>query len=238
MVDPEKVSADPTPVPLVDGDRPMAIAHAFPTYVGLKDWNGIEDVADINARLRRAIYRKQGEDKDGIYRSNAAGTWHSDTELLKWIDVPELAKLFHNSFASYATTLGVSPAAQISFKLQAWAMVYSDRGYATVHTHPNCHFSGVYYLDNGDDDVKTMVTGAKAHPGDIEFVDGRPASGYQFPGVNFLPAFRLRPRAGELIVFPSWLPHFVHPVRGNKDRICIAANATIVNIKNPEGTKE
>jgi hypothetical protein len=126
----------------------------------------------------------------------------------------------------------------ISFRLQAWAMVYNDRGYATVHTHPNCHFSSVYYLDNGGDEIKTMVTGAKARPGDIEFVDGRPASGYQFPGVNFLPAFRLSPGPGEMIVFPSWLPHFVHPVVGDKDRICIACNASIVKIETPEGKKK
>lgn len=233
-----RVSADPETPKAQGGDRPLGIMEAFPTYVGLKDWNGIRDVEDINARLRRAIYRKQGSDPEGIYRSNTAGTWHSDTNLMKWIGVPELGEMFHNVFASYTTTLGVSKEAEIGFRFQAWAMVYNDRGYATVHTHPNAHFSAVYYLDNEVNEPITMATGAKAHPGDIEFVDGRPAAGYQFPGVNFLPAFRLRPRAGEMIVFPSWLPHFVHPMRGTKDRICIACNANIVKLNDPKkGTK-
>ena len=234
----DRVSADPEKPAIVNKDRPLGIMEAFPTYVGLKDWNGVFDVEDINARLRRAIYRKQGEDPVGVYRSNTGGTWHSDLKLLKWAEVPELGQMFHNVFSSYATTLGVSKESEIAFTMQAWAMIYNDRGYSTVHTHPNCHFSSVYYVDNEVSEPITMATGAKVHPGDIEFVDGRPAAGYQFPGVNFLPAFRLRPNAGEMIVFPSWLPHFVHPVVGKKDRICIACNASIVKITDPKEGKK
>ncbi len=213
---------------------PMSIMSAFPTNIGLKDWSVEAATKKINKKLRARIYQERGADGDGIYRSNTAGTWHSNTELMQWIGVPELGEMFHNAFASYMLTLGVSKDAEVGLKLQAWAMIYEDRGYATVHTHPNCHFSSVYYLDTPEDNERTMVTGAKTRPGDIEFVDSRAASGYQFPGVNFLPAFRLSPKEGEMIVFPSWLQHFVHPVQGDEDRICIAANATIVSLNTPK----
>jgi hypothetical protein len=31
-----------------------------------------------------------------------------------------------------------------------------------------------------------------------------------------------------ILVFPSWLPHFVHPVSGEEPRISIATNMTIM----------
>jgi len=208
--------------------NPLGIMTAFPTNIGMKTYT---DVDDLNNRLRTSIYKKRGEDHEGMYRSNTAGTWHSDTELMKWIDVPELQDMFSSCFRDYTQTYGVKQGASIGLKLQAWAMLYQDGGYATVHTHPNCHFSAVYYIDNASDEDsgRTMVTGCRSCPGDIEFVDSRATGGYQFPGVNFLPAFRLTPKAGMLIVFPSWLQHFVHPVIGKEDRMCIACNATIVS---------
>jgi hypothetical protein len=212
---------------------PLGIMSVFPTHIGQRQY----DAEGLNQKLISNIYRNKGEDSEGMYRSNAAGTWHSDTDLLSWIDEPDLGKMFQKSFCAYTQTYGVKPNAEIGLRLQAWAMVYKDGGYATVHTHPNCHMSAVYYLDNTSDDVdhgRKMVTGARACPGDIEFVDSRASGGYQFPGVNLLSAFRLTPTAGMMIVFPSWLQHFVHPIIGKKDRLCISCNATITSHNPPK----
>ena len=51
-----------------------------------------------------------------------------------------------------------------------------------------------------------------------------------FPGADFVAlgeSQRLTPRAGALIVFPSWLSHGVCPYRGNRERISIAINFSI-----------
>jgi uncharacterized protein (TIGR02466 family) len=222
-------------------EQPLGILEAFPTYVGIKNWQDEVDIDNINARLKKAIYKKQGQDPDGIYRSNTAGTWHSDDELLKWCEVPELSRMFHNVFSTYATTMGGPKDAKYHMKLQAWGMVYNDRGYATIHNHPNCHFSGVYYVDTGESNERTMVTGVRTFAGDIEFVDGRPTAGVKIADLNLTPAFRLSPDAGQMICFPNWLPHFVHPVVGERDRIAIACNATIIKIQkqeNPDDSHE
>ncbi len=212
-------------------ENPLGIMTAFPTYVGHKNFS---DVGGLNDRLRLSIYKNKASNPDGVTRSNTAGTWHSDIQLLKWIDVPELSDMFARSILQYTTSYGANPADEISLKMNAWAMIYNDGGYATVHTHPNCHYAAVYYLDNPGDEKRTMVTGIRTTPGDIEFVDTRGAQGCVQMSLNGEAAFRMQPRAGDMIVFPSWLPHFVHPVIGEEDRICIACNATVV--KHTKGT--
>lgn len=182
----------------------------------------------FNSTLRSEILGMRDSDPDGIYRSNQAGTWHSKDDLLQTLPSgQELSAMFFDCFRQYASTFANQPG-QLKMKLSAWAMVYSNGGYATVHTHPNCHFSAVYYVDSGPQPEEVTATGAAIQAGDIEFVDLRNAGAFKVPGLNLQPAARISPKSGRLIVFPSWLPHFVHPVRGDSLRIAVACNARIL----------
>lgn len=37
----------------------------------------------------------------------------------------------------------------------------------------------------------------------------------------------MQPKAGRLVMFPSWLLHQVRPYRGSRERISIAFNLTV-----------
>jgi hypothetical protein len=50
------------------------------------------------------------------------------------------------------------------------------------------------------------------------------------PGDPYGEPFRVRPRAGLLVVFPSWLYHWVHPYSGQGPRIAISFNATVAPV--------
>ena len=206
---------------------PLQIMTVFPTNVGVKLWAG-PDMEKFNEALRLNMYQERIRDPDGIYRSNAAGTWHSNDKLLHWTgDVgKQLGRMFGECFRTFLSTFGAPEKATAKIGLAAWGMIYSKGGYATVHTHPNCHMSGVYFVDDGHADEITMATGVRITPGDLEFVDTRGSSGLAAPDLHFNPAFRITPQAGTMVVFASWLPHFVHPV-GDAERISIACNATI-----------
>jgi hypothetical protein len=48
------------------------------------------------------------------------------------------------------------------------------------------------------------------------------------PGGNSVGATELlSPRAGVMLMFPSWLPHGVRPYHGDGDRISIAFNLAV-----------
>ncbi|MEP1929909.1 MAG: TIGR02466 family protein, partial [Roseibium sp.] len=93
-------------------------------------------------------------------------------------------------------------------------------GYNAPHTHPGAHWSGVYYVAQPESDV--------GDSGKIEFVAPR----VDLPHWEILQtsAFRLkrrfRPVAGEIILFPSYLLHWVYPNEADADRVTVAFNAT------------
>ena len=202
--------------------------QAFPTNFVLKDF----DDTKLNERLRASIWRERALDPEGIYRSNKSGTWHSKDDLLDKLgdDGITLKRMFGQAMVEWGTLLGLDPENDISMKLQAWAMVYSDRGYAAAHTHPNCHVSAVYYVDSTlSEQEQELATGVSVRPGDIEFIDTRRGGEQQLPFMRMNPGFIVPYQSGRMAVFPSWLPHYVHPVVGPGERISIACNGTFLS---------
>lgn len=104
-------------------------------------------------------------------------------------------------------------------RIESWANALRFGQYNTLHSHPNATWSGVYYLaDNETID---------AHPfsGKFEFTDPRPGASIHYrEGSNLYGRFLVNPNAGQLLMFPSWLEHMVHPYFGQGERISIAFN--------------
>ena len=213
------------------------VMTAFPTYVMTRQWEGVEA---FNDAMVHEIMKKRIKDPEGIYRSNASGTWHSDTKLMQWAGKPgkQLVKMYGQAFNQYCDVMGGKKGGEYQVQMSAWAMMYADRGYATPHTHPNCHFSGVYYVREGQATDLVMVTNARVRTGELEFVDTRGQAGHQVTGLLMQPSLRIVPKPGLMVIFPQWLPHFVHPVEGEQDRISIACNATIKYIPPKEEDKK
>ena len=222
--------------------KPVVQAYPiFLTTVYARNWK--EDPPDkfdweqMNNDLKVAILREQVKNPEGMYKSNAAGTWHSDTKLFDWANIEndagkKLRAMYSDLIKVYCQGLGADPTGTFKMHLSAWAMVYKDRGYATPHTHPNCHFAGVYYVDAGEPSPDmVMATGAKIKPGELEFVDTRGCQGHQVMGLRMIPAFRLPAVTGNMLIFPQWLPHFVHPVVMDNEkeapRVSISCNAVV-----------
>ncbi len=79
-----------------------------------------------------------------------------------------------------------------------------------------------------------MADGQLIKPGMLEFQDTRGTGNVTVEGLVLSPAVRIEAKAGRMVVFPAWLPHFVHPVIGDDLRIAIACNCNILGYKPPE----
>lgn len=195
----------------------------FSSHVMSRDWQGVEE---MNDNLKLEAWKQRALDPQGLYRSNVAGTWHSSDNCLPKMGEAglQLRRMFSVAMAEWAGVIGLKEA--IDIHTIAWIMIYSDRGYATVHTHPNCHVSAVYYVDDTTQaDNITMATGVTVKPGDIEFINPLQRD-YQLPSMILNPSMIFSHKPGRMVVFPSNLPHFVHPIKGPGERIAIACNGT------------
>jgi len=92
------------------------------------------------------------------------------------------------------------------FEFQAWATYHAGHASHFQHSHGEQLLSGVYY-------VKVPPSA-----GVITFHDPRGA------GPPFNRMLHIQPRQGDVLLFPSWLQHSVHPTPGSDERISIAFN--------------
>jgi Putative 2OG-Fe(II) oxygenase len=80
----------------------------------------------------------------------------------------------------------------------------------------------VYYVDAGAGAPDRLLSGV------LEFLDPRAGvEAVTAPGDPYGDPVRVRPESGLLVVFPSWLYHWVHPYAGQPPRIAVSFNATV-----------
>tara|TARA_B110000211_G_C14068421_1_gene548776 strand:- start:1814 stop:2485 length:672 start_codon:yes stop_codon:yes gene_type:complete len=188
----------------------------------------VDGAEALNAELLAEGVRLRSE-TEGVLKSNRGG-WHSAGNLFD-DDAPciQLLKSAAESAILTATQeIGAkADMATLGLKLFAWMNANPPGGFNAPHTHPGAHWSGVYYVAQPD-----VEDGSS---GKIEFLDPR----NDLPNWRLLkaPAFSakktIRPAPGELILFPSYLVHWVYPNETNEERITIAFNATFRKSSKP-----
>ncbi len=187
------------------------LRNIFPTVLMERR---LEDVAPLNGRLREIILEREARDA-GVVASNVGG-WHSTADLMDW-DFPEVRSLCDaflvNGQQMTAAMLpaGMKGRVKVRFFGGVWANVLRDGGYNRIHNHPGSVWSGCYYVSTG------RAAAEPAHNGWIEFQDPRPGNIHGGKEA-------VEPHEGALLMFPSWLNHFVNPFKGEGERISVAFN--------------
>ena len=179
----------------------------------------VADADALNlALLGEIAVRRTGE--ESVSRSNVAG-WHSASDFFARAEPAHvrLAETIRNAtWTATRLTGAANKFGAISMALDGWININPGGAYNSPHDHPGAYWSGCYYV---------RVPAGEPPEGAIEFLDPRTApvgngvvgSG-QWPGY-----FRVIPKAGEILIFPSTTRHWVHPHRADEERVTIAFNA-------------
>jgi uncharacterized protein (TIGR02466 family) len=197
----------------------LEITPAFPTLIG-RLW--VPDAEAMNQYLRELILAEEARYLS-LGRSNIGG-WHSRPDFLTR---PEEAVGALTAWVTWAVSQMIDATAGAgAFKgelsVSAWATVSRVGAYHAPHSHPDSAWSGVYYVDAGTVNPDRPLSGV------LEFLDPRAGvEAVSAPGDPYGEPTRVRPESGLLVIFPSWLYHWVHPYAGASPRIAVSFNVTL-----------
>ena len=180
----------------------------FPTTVYGKD------IKLDNQMLANEIVMWSKKDK-GVTKTNMNG-WHSQTNMHAFPQFKPLVdalyemqnEIYKEEWLDRQPRLG-----------NMWANINYPGGYNRPHVHPNCLFSGVYYV--------------KSQPGAGQLVVNDPRPGIQTmmptrvkgqPPKHLWREAHIDPVPGRIIMFPAWLWHCVEPNQSNDIRISVSFN--------------
>lgn len=114
----------------------------------------------------------------------------------------------------------------------AWFQIQNGYGFHETHTHGNCSWSGVYYVQVDDADRRERHEKLGALNGVTRFYGHHTeliGGAYMDSGNLYLQStsFDSPPEEGVLCVFPAHLKHTALPYEGEKDRIIVSFNAQV-----------
>jgi uncharacterized protein (TIGR02466 family) len=195
------------------------ITPAFPTLFGQMR---VPDAEAMNQDLKALILAEEAR-YSSLGRSNIGG-WHSRPDFL---NRPESAVAALTTWVTWAVSKMVAATAgpgafKGTLSVSAWATICRAGAYHAPHSHPDSAWSGVYYVDAGTANPDRPLSGM------LEFLDPRGGvEAVSAPGDPYGEPVRVRPESGLIVVFPSWLYHWVHPYAGQSLRIAVSFNATL-----------
>jgi len=179
----------------------------------------LPEAETLNAKLVTAIARERERDPKGMQISNVLG-WHSQDDLHRREEFQEFINMVGKNLAVAVRELAWDLEAIVPKLNNCWAMANIPNSTTKAHHHPNSVLSGVYYVR------------APQESGNIFFFDPRPGAQTLVPPCakyNSLNSAQVTivPRAGLMVIFPSWLWHGVGPNRTSEDRLSLSFNIGI-----------
>ena len=180
----------------------------FPTSVYGKD------IQLDNNKLAQDIINWSNQDK-GVKKTNYKG-WHSQTDMQTKAEykplVDELVtmckEIFKEEWLDREPMLG-----------NMWANINPKEGLNQPHVHPNCLFSGVYYVKSNPQAGRLKIYDPRAG---VQIIMPVRKKG-QLPK-HLWRDVNIDPIPGRIIMFPAWLWHAVEPNESNDIRISVSFN--------------
>lgn len=189
----------------------------------------LEEAEALNRELEEAI-RGRERAVPGVQHSNLGG-WQSSWDLEDWGGAPAKRLLdAARQLATRMTSDRTGKPVKVAWKTVAWANV-NRRGHGNeFHTHPGAYWSGTYYVADGGIADDPSLDGAfeMQDPRGVAPAMYAPLLAFAVPGGQSAGASELiYPKAGQMVLFPSWLAHAVRPYHGERERISVAFNFSL-----------
>jgi uncharacterized protein (TIGR02466 family) len=213
---------------------PDPLMSLWSTPIGVHHFAQADDVNPLLVRVFRAM--RAGDTN----ADPAAAFYASRDDLLQRIRLPEWEALVRFTVDSVRQTVVLAnqgawpeatPGLQIALR-GLWFQISNQGSHHDVHTHGNCSWSGVYCVQVDADALRNAHPVLGARNGITRFYGphfNHLGGAHMDFGNAYLQSAHLdvAPLPGQLVVFPSWLPHQAMPYAGEADRIIVSFNASV-----------
>lgn len=201
-----------------------SLTGLFATDIHRASLAGAADWKELNADLLAAVKSLAKEDRAGRAWSKANG-YDGYTSYASFNDLPrratcfeELARRLQPHANGFAEALQMELGGKRLKLDNIWVNLLNPGGSHSGHIHPHCVLSGTYYVAIPDgassirfEDPRLPMMMAAPMPRD----DADPARS------RFV---HVAPKAGDLLLWESWLRHEVPPNRAASPRVSVSFN--------------
>ncbi|MGA8258716.1 MAG: 2OG-Fe(II) oxygenase family protein [Arenicellales bacterium] len=174
-----------------------------------------------NLELERLVLEHESENTNLTTDYLAGNILALDNPAANW-----LRQCVEKTAADYCRRAGIDY--NVEWSLQGWANVNRLGDYHDPHNHPYAYLSGTYYV-RVPQSRAPLRNRADVRPGCITFYDPRGAANMTAikgdPQIE--PELTVQPGPGTILMWPSFLMHFVHPNLSEEPRISISFNVVI-----------
>ena len=182
--------------------------------------NQINNFENINSELKNYIYQEQEKNPEGVKKSNFNG-WHSENFDLKNKSLKNFINEISKFIGVAVNDMGWDLEAQIVKITNMWAIINKNKAFNERHHHGNSSLSAAYYVK------------AENNAGNIVFFDPRQANVFHHPSAKKANDLNgqiksITPKAGTLVLFPSYLEHKVEENLSNEERIVVSFNVSLI----------
>ena len=177
--------------------------------------------ADANTILAEIVEDLDAGSADMTTDYLANNILEHEHPVLAW-----LKSCFDRAVTDYARNAGIDY--ELDWTIQAWANLNRMGDYHNLHNHPHAWLSGTYYVAVPETPLD-LPGRADRTPGAISFFDPRPQANMNAINKDGQvdPEYRVQPKAGEILLWPAFLHHAVHPNLSENERISVSFNVVL-----------
>jgi uncharacterized protein (TIGR02466 family) len=210
------------------------MAQIIPHFAAPFAFEQHPNASALNADLRALFLKRETEGSKyanpNPYTVRNKDLFESHFDLFDWPE-PIIAELREFCLGNLLRTVAqlnqydLAFMKRINIATDAWFHITRRNGFFGVHNHPMASWSGVYCVDSGRHDADQPDSGKLSFvnpniTGNMYVDAGSAALQNPFNMGNM--GYSLA--AGQLVLFPSWIPHYVMPFYGEGERITVAFN--------------
>ena len=174
-----------------------------------------------NEKIKKYCLDLREKDK-GLVFSNVGG-WQSSPMTKPGKELKDLVSKITEAVKEVNDGIGFSPNGKINLT-GYWVNINGKHDHNEIHVHPASFYSTVYYVDTEPKQGNLVFFNLIQNLADY-FNKNVIKDFNQFTSIRWTVV----PKTGLLLIFPSYLLHFVQMNMTDKDRISIAFNFEVIN---------